>query len=54
MKLKIMIAVVAVAYGSTAIAGPGCKGGHKQQVQTCAAGSVWDSQSGTCVPQINS
>ena len=27
---------------------------HAQQSQSCAPGTVWDSQSQSCVPQANS
>ncbi|WP_306115910.1 MULTISPECIES: hypothetical protein [unclassified Roseovarius] len=54
MKLKIAIAAVVISFGSTAIAGTGCGKGHSKQVMSCAEGSVWDTQSQSCVPQTTS
>ena len=54
MKLRIVIATVAVAFGSAAIAGPGCHTGHEKQVMSCADGTVWDSATQTCVTQVAS
>lgn len=54
MKLKIAIAAVVVTFASAAVAGPGCSNGHSKQVMSCAEGSVWDSASQSCVPQITS
>lgn len=54
MKLKCVIAAIAVTFSSTAMAGAGCGAGHDQQAMSCAEGSVWDAQTKACVPQITS
>ena len=51
--MKIRTAIAALALGCLPAMGfaMGCSG-HDRQVQSCAEGSVWDVELGTCVMQV--
>ncbi|MGI9367491.1 MAG: adenylosuccinate lyase [Ruegeria sp.] len=45
--------ICALALGLTTSAAFACTG-HTQQTQSCTAGTIWDSESQSCVKAVNS
>jgi hypothetical protein len=49
----LVLATVLLAAPSLVMA-MGCSGAKHQQAQSCASGTVYDAEKGTCVPSANS
>jgi len=50
MKPSMILTAVALTIASALAASAHCAA-HSQQTMSCAAGTVWDEQSTTCVPE---
>jgi hypothetical protein len=50
MKPKLTLAVIALLL-APGLAAAMCSGNH-EQAMTCAEGTVYSAESGTCVPQV--
>ncbi len=55
MKIKTAIATLALALAPSIALAMGCSSDHRmQEAMSCAEGSVWDAEAGTCVEQVTS
>ncbi|MGB7244939.1 MAG: chitin binding peritrophin-A domain-containing protein [Sulfitobacter sp.] len=52
MTLKTLATVLALSLAPTLALASGCSDGH--QAMSCAAGTTYDAETGTCVTSINS
>ena len=53
MKTKVVLTSLALTLATSLSAYAGCKG-HSEQAMSCADGTVWDTESRSCVPQTTS
>lgn len=49
MKLRITSIALVLALAPPLSAAAGCDRGHEKQAQSCAAGTVFDANTGSCV-----
>ncbi|QUJ78102.1 adenylosuccinate lyase [Sulfitobacter albidus] len=49
MKLKIALATTALMLAPSLALAMGCSGSHSTQAMSCAAGTVYDADSNSCV-----
>ena len=53
MKIKTTLAVLALMCAPSLALAMGCSSQH-EQAMSCSEGSVWDAESRSCKPQVNS
>lgn len=54
MKIKIAFVALALTCAPAMSFAMGCSHNKEQQAQSCAQGSVWDHETGSCVKQVTS
>ncbi|MDP5215876.1 hypothetical protein Q5Y75_01460 [Ruegeria sp. 2205SS24-7] len=54
MKLRIIMTATVLSLAPGLALAMGCNYGHDQQTQSCAPGTVWDADSQSCAPIVNS
>lgn len=54
MTSKLIVTSAAIVLMSTVSAFATCKGKQHQQAMSCAEGTIWDAETRTCQPLVNS
>ncbi|MEX0349916.1 MAG: hypothetical protein AB3N15_10880 [Paracoccaceae bacterium] len=54
MRFKIVLTATILSLTPGLAFAIGCNFGHDQQTQSCSPGTVWDADSQSCAPIVNS
>lgn len=52
MKMKTILAALALAIAPTLAIAEGCSSRHSEQAMSCGEGTVWDADTQSCVEQV--